>query len=308
MSWLQTGGFIAVGLIGQKFLGGFIKNMLVAGAPTPESLPVVDATVENGTSGLGGVLPAALVPYANTISGGIAAAFGVWITSVTIKNAKNRQLVAGGIVAGFVHSILVDVLKKTAPGFAAQVSGLGAGPDAAQMSAMYGVGGGTSIQPMYAPIGEYFSSGVSGLGQVPSYAASAGMGEYFSSGVSGVGEYFSSGVSGLGAYEGNPDMAQAAAGYGALESNNSNHIDPGSNLDRELSIAEAAAGVGAVGPMQAAAGLGNVGIVGASQTWIPGESDPRIWAGTRAITESQEQTAQVPAGILSSGGNQGIFG
>jgi len=103
-------------------------------------------------------------------------------------------------------------------------------------------------------------------------------------------------------------MMQAAAGYGAVESTNSNHLDPSSNLDRELTIADAAAGVGSVGPIPAAAGLGNISTVGASQPWIPGESDPQIWAGVRPVDRSQESTAMIPAGSLQSGGGQGIFG
>jgi hypothetical protein len=305
MGWVQTGGMIAAGVIGHKFLTGFLKNILVAKAPTAEALPNVDAQTDGvaPASGLG-FLPASMVPYAGIISGAIAAAGGVYLVTKTVKNADTRKLVAGGMVASFLHTLIVDLLKKQAPGFAQQVSGLGASDaNAARLSAMYGMG--ASIEPMYAPIGEYFSSGVSGLG-LPSYEAQAGMGEYFAS---GVGEYFSSGVNGLGEYGANPDMMQAAAGYGAVDvSEHTNHLDPSSNLDRALSIAEAAAGVGSLGPMQAAAGLGNVHTVGASQTWIPGESDPQIWAGVRPVDRSQMATAMIPAGSLQSGGGQGIFG
>src|SRR5690606_36854239 len=162
----------------------------------------------------------------------------VYLVSKTVKDSQTRQLVAGGMVASFLHTIIVDLLKKSAPGFAEQVSGLGASDaNAVRLSAMYGMGGPTSIEPMYSQIngmGEYFSSGVQGLGS-PDYAA-AGMGEYFSSGVSGLGEYGS-----------NPDIMQAAAGYGAVDmGSNSNHLDPSSNLDQALSIAEAAAGVGSM--------------------------------------------------------------
>jgi hypothetical protein len=314
MQWIRTGGFIAAGVISHKFLTGFLKNMLVAKAPTAEALPEVDAQSDGTAPAAGlGFLPASMVPYAGIISGGIAAAAGVYLVTKTVKDQKTRQLVAGGMVASFLHTLIVDLLKKNAPGFAQQVSGLGANDaNAVRLSAMFGVGGPTSIEPMYQPIngmGEYFSSGVSGLGSTP--WAAAGTGEYFSSGVNGMGEYFSSGVNGLGEYGSNPDIMQAAAGYGAVDmGDNSNHLDPSSNLDHALSIAEAAAGVGSVGPMQAAAGLGDptVSNVGSSQTWIPGESDPSIWAGTRPVERSQMQTAMVPAGTLQSGGGQGIFG
>src|SRR5690606_11154627 len=200
MQWVKTGGFIAAGVISHKFFAGFLKNLLVAKQMTAEALPEVDAQADGTapTKGLG-FLPASMEPYAGIISGGIAAAAGVYLVSKTVKDSQTRQLVAGGMVASFLHTIIVDLLKKSAPGFAEQVSGLGASDaNAVRLSAMYGMGGPTSIEPMYSQIngmGEYFSSGVNGLG------------EYFSSGVqglgspdyaaAGIGGYFSSGVSGL---------------------------------------------------------------------------------------------------------------
>lgn len=313
-AWARTGTLIAVGVIGHKFLTGFLKNLMVANNASVEADPSVEAEVEGecpgGVCGLG-FLPSGLVPYAGIIAGAASAAAGVFLVSKTVKNAETRQLIAGGMVASFMHTLIVDLLKKTAPTFAGSLAGMSGGPGAARLSAMYGVG--ASIQPMYSNIGsgmgeyfssgvngvgEYFSSGVNGLGAIPSYEAAAGMGEYFSSGVNGLGEYGS-----------NPDMMQAAAGYGALDAgSNSNHLDPSSNLDRELSIAEAAAGVGSVGPMQAAAGLGSIRTLPAAQTWIPGESNPGIWAGVRPVDQSQQATAMIAAGTLQSGGGQGIFG
>lgn len=304
MQWVRTGGFIAAGVVSHKLLSGLLKSMLTSRTPT--ATPDAEPTPAAGL----GLLPASLAPWAGTISGAIAAAAGVYLVNKTVKDSQTRQLVAGGMVASFLHTLLVDILRTKAPKFAVQISGLGSDANAVRLSAMYGVGGATSIEPMYRQIngmGEYFSSGVNGLG------------EYFSSGVNGLGspdyaaagmgEYFSSGVSGLGEYGSNPDLMQAAAGYGAVDmGGNSNHLDPSSNLDHALTIAEAAAGVGSLGPMQAAAGLGNVSTVRSSQTWIPGESDPRIWAGVRPVDRSQEATAMIPAGSLQSGGGQGIFG
>lgn len=301
MRWVQTGGLIAAGVIGHKLFSTFLKNLLVSGKGSAASDEQTDAQTDGETSASGiGILPSSLVPYAGIITGGAAAALGVFLTMRMVKKTETRQLVAGGMVASFLHTLIVDLLKKQAPNFAQSVSGLGASDAAAaRLSAMYGVG--SSIQPMYQPtgeyfssgVGEYFSSGVSGLGDVAPYAAQAGTGEYFSSGV--------------GAYENNPEMLQAAAGYGALETSNSNHIDPSANIDQQLSIAEAAAGVGSSGPMQAAAGLGSAQVPAAS-SWIPGQADPSIWAGTRPVDRSQESTAMVPGGIMQSGGNQGVFG
>src|SRR3990167_889945 len=121
----------------------------------------------------------------------------------------------------------------------------------------------------------------------------AGLGKYSTEPMSGLGEYFSEPMSGLGAYGANPDMYQAAAGYGTVDYANGNHVDPGSDLDRELTIAEAAAGVGALPAYEAAAGFGRVQSYEASagmgaiqslqraDTWIPGMANPQLWAGVR---------------------------
>src|SRR5690606_21175357 len=154
MQWVKTGGFIAAGVISHKFFAGFLKNLLVAKQMTAEALPEVDAQADGTapTKGLG-FLPASMEPYAGIISGGIAAAAGVYLVSKTVKDAQTRQLVAGGMVASFLHTIIVDLLKKSAPGFAEQVSGLGASDaNAVRLSAMYGMGGPTSIEPMYSQI------------------------------------------------------------------------------------------------------------------------------------------------------------
>jgi hypothetical protein len=270
-------------VIGHKFITGLLKSILA------------------GKNDTGGVLPASISKYAPTISGAVAAAAGVYLVTRTVKDAETRQLLAGGMVASFLHTVVMNLLQRNMPTVAAHLDGLGSSQDAyaARLSAMYGVG--ASIEPMYKQIsgtGEYFGSGVgeyfgSGLGALPSYEAAAGMGEYFGSG--------------LGEYGSNPDMMQAAAGYGAIDAgSNSNHLDPSSDLDRELSIAEAAAGVGSM--MQAAAGLGNVVGLQSAQTWIPGETNASIWAGTRSVERSQSQTAMIPAGSLQSGGGQGVFG
>jgi len=191
------------------------------------------------------------------------------------------------MVASFVHGVLVSTLESLAPDVAPMLSG---DSTAAKLSAMYGVG--ASIEPMYAPI-------------------------------DGMGEYFESGVSGLGAnYTSNPDMFQAAAGYGeafqAAAGYGSNHVDPMSNLENELTAVEAAAGVG-VAPYEASAGYGEyfesgvsgfgaIDTVPKASTWIPGTTDPQLWAGVRGVTEGQASTAMVPAGVLQTAGGAGILG
>jgi hypothetical protein len=315
---LKTGGLALGGFLAHKVLTNALVNYgfsHIFGAPAvvaPVAVPATATTPATtvpvvtapATAGLGLI---SLDPaYQKLIAGGLVAALGVFATSKLVKDPTTRNTIATGIAVSFTTTLLTAALVKFAP----QYAGLLAGPDdgtAARLSAMYGFGG-TSIQPRYAAIngmrgmGEYFQSGVSGLG------------EYFQSGVNGLGEYFQSGVSGLGAlpsyeanagYGANPDLMEAAAGMGARENMNSGHVDPHGDLDRELTIAEAAAGVGAY---EAAAGYGSISTVPSSSTWIPGMSNGQLWAGTRSISNGQSATEMVPAGILQTDGGQGVFG
>jgi uncharacterized membrane protein YeaQ/YmgE (transglycosylase-associated protein family) len=231
--------------------------------------------------------------------------------SKVIKNADTKKLVVGGIVMSTIQGVVLSLLKAFAPSAADALSGPEDGT-AARLSAMYGMrglGAGASIMPRYGVIngmGEYFREPMNGLG------------EYFREPMNGLGEYISA-TNGLGTYEQNSDLHQAAAGFGSHDYNG-NHIDPSGDLDRQLTIAEAAAGVGAVspfeaaagiGPMQAAAGMrgfGAIDTVPSGDTWIPGSVDPQLWAGVKAITNGQSATAETSAGILQGEGGSGIFG
>lgn len=266
------------------------------------------APASPAAAGLGGLAQ----NYAGVLGSVLAGGVSFFAANKFIDDANTKQAVIGGIVTSTLMGMVVGLLKGSAPGAAAFLAG---DDTAAKLSAMYGVRGlgqGTSIMPHYAPI--------NGYGRLGEYFASP-MGEYFESGVAGLGS------SGGANYTSNPDLFQAAAGYGELATPNTNHIDPSSNLDRELTIAEAAAGVGSayeaaagygalpsyeaqagVGEYFAQSGLGHVSTVPSSSIWIPGSSDPQIWAGTRAINKGQEATAEVPAGILSTPGGSGILG
>lgn len=282
MQTLKTGAFVALGLVAAKLLGGVIRDQVLA-----RITGSVATATPPAASGL-----EVLQPYNGLIASAIAAAVGALVANKLVKDPTDRNLIIAGLGASFVHSALITLLDKVGqPKLVAALSGDGT---AARISAMYGFGSAASIMPQYAPIGEYFQSGV--------------------------GEYFSSGVAGLGAYEQNPDIYQAAAGVGADDNayGHSNHVMPGSNLDRELSIAEAAAGIGELKPYEAAAGfgeyfsaqsgLGAVSSVPSRSTWIPGQSDPQLWAGTRAVARPQQATEMLPAGLLETAGGQGIFG
>jgi hypothetical protein len=280
---LKAGATITVGVVAEKLLAGVIRDQVLAR---------ITGKAETATPAAASGLEM-LQPYNGLISSFIAAFGGAYVTHKVVKNPQTKALIMGGLGAGFVHSVLMFALDKlNQPKLAMMLSGDGT---AARIAAMYGLGAGASIMPRYAP--------------------AAGIGEYFAN--NGVGEYFASGVNGLGAYTSNPDLLQAAAGMGAMEAANTNHISPSSNLDRELSIAEAAAGIGAVKSYEAAAGMGEYFASGMSglgatvpstSTWIPGQAVPQLWAGTRTAGQSQAAHEMLPAGVLETSGGQGIFG
>lgn len=290
--------------LGATLFTGFALHRVASNLISKKLIPLVlPAPAPAATSG---VASSDLVSWATTIGTAIGAGF---LAGKAVKNTETRKAIQAGIVLSAAQSLVVSILQKFAP---PEVSEALAGPEdglAARLSAMYGVrglGAGASIMPRYAPInglGEYFREPMNGLG------------EYFREPMNGLGEYISA-TNGLGSYEPNGDLYQAAAGFGSHDYNG-NHIDPSGNLDRQLDIVEAAAGVGAIapfeaaagiGPMQAAAGFGNIDTVPSADTWIPGSVDGQLWAGVRAVTNPQSATEMVPAGTLQSEGGSGIFG
>jgi hypothetical protein len=298
----KAGALVTVGFVGHKVITKLLSNLVLDklfGAAPTVTAPVPTPAATHGLE--------ALQPYKSLIAGALAAAGGIVATNMLVKDVQTKVFITAGMAGSFVHTLLVFALHKFGQDkYTEYLSG-----DASRMSAMFGFG--ESIMPRHAPIGEYFAQ--SGYGQLGEYFAQSGVGQ--------LGEFFESGVSGLGNYTGNPDMMQAAAGYGSYGEvpGGGNHIDPSSDLDRELTIAEAAAGVGAASyeaaagmgggrfwPGQAYAGFGEINSLPSANTWIPGMAKPQIWAGTRAIDERQMATAMVPAGMLNSGGNQGVFG
>lgn len=297
------------GLIGLAFVaaGGYFGGRLLSNLLTM-GVAKLGAAAPPAAAGLGSVA----MNYAGVLGSLGAAAIQIPLTLKFVEDPNTKQALVSGAVISALQGVIVGLVKGSAPGIASMLSG---DDTAAKLSAMYGLQG-TSIMPHYAPIGmgEYFapSRGVGEYFDQPT-------GEYFST---PMGEYFESGMQGLGNYTGNPDLFEAAAGYGAIGTSNTNHIDPSSNLDRELSIAEAAAGVGqanyeaaagggygALPSYEAQAGLGGgVAVVPTADTWVPGTSDPEIWSGVRSVSRPQEATAETPAGILSTAGGAGILG
>jgi hypothetical protein len=261
--------------------------------------------------------------------------------NVLFKRAdeKTRLLLNGGIFTSLLAQTAVSVLTAlNQPTLLSYLSGY---PN----STAYGLRGRgmrgferntQSIMPRYAP--------VSGMGQYRQAAAGMrgmrgmrGMGEYFAS--NGLGEYFaSSAVQGVGHYE--------AAGPLALQPNNAvgqieDGIRPDADLDRVMTLAESAAGLGQ-GYRQAAAGMGQAyrqaaagmgraprrmaprrGMRGLGEfysaqpnngdfseyrvptedQWIP--SGP-LWAGEMSAGDTATES-EIPAGILQGPGGNGIL-
>ena len=272
---ITTAGFVAHKAVTKVFTDQILDRILGSSGAASPAKPAAASGLE------------ALQPYRSIIGGAAVAAAGVFLANKVVKDTQTKMFLTAGIATSLVHSIAVVALAKLAPSYSGYLSGDGT---AANISAMYGFGAGASIMPEYHPI-------------------------------NGLGEYFAQ--NGLGAYTSNPDLMQAAAGYGVVENQNSNIVDPGGDLDAQLSIAEAAAGVGAVPyeaaagfgrvqPFEASAGYGGFGAVSTvpptADTWIPGSSHGQLWAGTRDITAGQSAHEMVSAGIMETGGNQGVFG
>ncbi len=292
---LKLGAVVFGGFAAHRLLTNLFSNQVLARLLPAPAAPA--ATSGFDLSGQRGLIASLLV--------GVGGSF---LASKAIKNPETKKLVISGMVASTVHGVIMSLLKAFAPSGADMLAGPEDGT-AARLSAMYGMrglGAGASIMPRYGVIngmGEYFREPMNGLG------------EYFREPMQGVGEYISA-TSGLGTYEANGDLYQAAAGMGSHDYQG-NHIDPSGDLDRQLTIAEAAAGVGAlspfeaaagIGPMQAAAGFGAIDTVPSGDTWIPGSVEPQLWAGAQAINRGQSATEMTPAGVLQTDGGQGIFG
>lgn len=292
-----AGEFVKMGAV---LFGGFALHRLLTNLVSNQVLSrLLPAPAPVATSGFD------LSGQRGLIASIAVGALGSFVASKVIKNQETKKLIIGGMVASTIHGVVLSLMKSFMPAQADMLAGPEDGT-AARLSAMYGMGGGASIMPRYGMIngmGEYFREPMNG------------MGEYFREPMNGIGEYIAA-TNGIGTYEQNSDLMQAAAGFGSHDYQG-NHIDPSSDLDRQLTIAEAAAGVGSlspfeaaagIGPMQAAAGFGAIDTVPSGDTWIPGSVNPQLWAGVRPVSNPQSATEMVPAGTLQSDGGSGIFG
>lgn len=284
MALAQAALFVTVGFLAGKVLTRLLSDKVLAPALA-------------GQSSL-----AQLVPYSPIIAGvpiTLAGVFGA--ISLAPKQAPE---VGGGLIAAFLHTALVTVMQAIG-GDAATYAGYLAGVDTRSSAAaigrhwtqdVRGLGWAQQrgIGPRYRQLGPR-----GGLRQ----AVAGQLGEYISA--DGVGEYFASGVQGIGSYEqAGPMVTQAAAGLGQ---NIDDGVRPDGNLDNMFELMEAQAGVGEYfAARRNAAGETVEYTVGQRNTWIPGEGGP-LWSGTARAGDAQS-TSEIPAGILETAGGNGVFG
>lgn len=263
MSLVKTGAYVAGGFMAHRGLSALVIGFM------PK---------QTGTTKL----------LVNTLLDGAVAFAGVYATTkfAPVKEDHKKEIVAG-MVTSAVHRLVTNIVAMFSQPAAAALS---AYPDAAgrQFHTMAGIGSYEEMPPGYAGFGEYVSSDITqaaaGFGAITQAAAgmgaitqaAAGFGEYTQA-AAGVGEYFAQGVQGIGEYE-------AVDGFGTNELINEGIHPNLMSAERELSVAEAVAGLGAVqdAPLES--------IVQAQQVAAPVLDAP---GGSRA-------------GILAGG--DGIFG
>ena len=168
--------------------------------------------------------------WKSTLAGAIVAAVGVPLLAKTKVSSAAR--LGAGMGAAFVHTLAMDALTNFGqPGYASYLGDY----TERQGSALRGMGSYYEFQPsqQYAGMGEYFEvpAGVSGFGATPMLSqAAAGTGEYFVEGAQGIGEY----------EQVTPEFSPRTVTRDGIRPNLA-------SAERELSQAEAAAGVGSYG-------------------------------------------------------------
>lgn len=226
--------------------------------------------------------------------GGLVAGLGVF--AVHKVAPKRRDEIGAGMIVSFFHTSILTVLamvdnpdvQKAAQWIAGYDTSSTATSIGRYRRSMQGLGNDQrSILPHYAATGR--------RGGIQQAVAGRGTGEYFQA--SGLGEYFASGVQGIGSYElAGPLVTQAAAGLGQRIDDG---IRPDANLDAVLTLAEAMAG-GGMGEYYSATPGGSPFTVPEDDQWVP--SNP-LWAGTKGAEDSSETSEIPAGILETPGGN-----
>jgi len=242
------------------------------------------ATKLIGSTGLIAKLPGS-ASFGSTMAGFFAAALG------TVAAAKilpgEAKMISTGMGAGFLHTLLIDGLNVAGQPNLVNYLGNYTEAEGSAMGSYYEF----SPHQTYPAMGEYYST-QGGMGQYEQ--AAAGMGQYsqaaagmgqpgaprLSQAAAGVGEYLVQGGKGIGEYE------EVVPQYSAPEFIQEGISPDLNSAERALSVAEAAAGVGAYGDEQ-----------------VPLQS-------TVYPTGSPEAIPDMPGGSRAGtfAGNNGVFG
>jgi hypothetical protein len=247
--------------------------------------------------------------------------FGTFLIGVPLAamvSRKNAIEIGAGMAASFLQSLLVSAFAAAnQPEIVNALSGYSNSRayDLRGVRRRRGLRGNnqTSIMPRYTPVSGYLQAAAGYEQAAAGYEqAAAGTGEYFAP--NGTGEYFGSNATGeyfapanlqgVGDYEPAGQLAmQATAGTRQVISDG---IRPDGDLDRQMDIMEAAAGLRGLGAYdEAVQNNGGVSLdrVGQQSQWVP---NGPLWAGESVVNASQ-QTSEISAGILQRQGGNGVL-
>ena len=286
-AWLQN--FKNALVTGLFITGGFVFHKVATNLATD---PIFDLFKEKEAPAAAAGTDFDIEPWKKPIVGAGILAIGIPLANMAFK--KRAMEIGGGMVASWLHSVIVavSVVSKNEK-FASAVAGV---PDRFDWSGrkwpyrnsraaslggrrrgVRGLSGNSqdlsSIMPRYTPItrggmgatqaaaGQYQQAAAGQYQQ----AAAGSMGEYFTP-MNAMGEYFApSSLQGVGAYEPAGTLAMPKVNQVIRDG-----IRPDSDLDRQMSIMEAAAGMGdGLGSYFEAGPNGQVDTVGSESQWVP---------------------------------------
>jgi len=296
---LKTGAIVGAGFLTHRLLTNLAVDFLLIKS---DGTGMLDKMADGSTKTY-------LKLFAKPLTGLVVVAAGIPLSQAVLPSKKVE--VGAGMVASLIQQLLIagfNAASKTPTDSMAiaakEISGY-------ESSLAYGLHGQNSIMPLYTPVGEYFTPmrGLGGFSQAAAgYSQAAAGFSQAAAGYNATGEYFApSSLQGIGQYEGAGEQA-------LLPSANTQVIDdglrPDGDLDSILDLAESAAGVhgrrGVGEYYSAKQGQGG----GYSESVVPMRSQWQpngpLWAGTLATTAGT-QSSEVPAGILASGGGNGIL-
>jgi len=295
----KAGALIAVGFVTHRVLTSLACEYIFAKIAYPEGQEASPTSLT-------------LKKWEKPICGTVVAIAGVGATTAAweskLLKSETALALGGGMIASLVQSLFVSALMAfDQPKVAAHLEGYSnsmayqlRGARGGRRGRRRAVHGMQSIMPRYAPVG-MFEQAAAGYEQAA--AGTGRLGEYFTANAAAVGEYFvPRGTQGVGQYEpAGPLALQAAAGthMGQIYDG----IRPDGNLDRELDLAESAAGLGEYITATPDNGGFAESRVPTQSQWIP---NGPLWAGELKVKDNM-QVSETAAGVLTGPGGNGIL-